>query len=108
MFDSLQRELVEKLNAGLQQDPASTQIEVHAVRQTIDENNGLDAAHERARAIGHPLNAKLVIWGRKFGDKTFYPRITVVSASKAWSATSERTIDAQKVDELRLPQELVD
>src|SRR5271169_6407321 len=46
MFDSLQRELVEKLTAGLQQDPAGKQIEVHAGRETIDENNGLDAAYE--------------------------------------------------------------
>jgi hypothetical protein len=55
-----------------------------------------------------PLNAKLVIWGRKIGDKKFYPRITVMNAPKAWGATSERTRGAQKIDELRLPEELVD
>jgi tetratricopeptide (TPR) repeat protein len=107
-LNSLQGELVEKLNAELQKDPAGKQIEVHAGHKMVDENNGLAAAHERARATGQPLNAKLVIWGRKIGDKKFYPRITVVGAPKAWSATSERTHDAQKIDELRLPDELVD
>ena len=32
----------------------------------------------------------------------------MVNAAKAWSATSERTLDVQKIDELRLPEELVD
>jgi tetratricopeptide (TPR) repeat protein len=104
----VQGELVETLNVELQKDPAGKQIEVHEGRENIDENNGLAAAHERARAIGRALNAKLVIWGRKIGDKNFYPRITVVNASKAFSVASERTDDAQKIDELRLPDELVD
>jgi tetratricopeptide (TPR) repeat protein len=69
---------------------------------------GLAAAHERAREIGQPLNEKLVIWGRKIAEKKFYPRITVVNAPKAFSDISERTLDAQRIDELRLPEELVD
>lgn len=77
MLNSLQGELVDKLNVELQKDPAGRQIEVHAGRKTVDESSGLHAAHEFARAIGRPLNAKLVIWGQKFGDKKFYPRITV-------------------------------
>jgi hypothetical protein len=107
-LNSLQDELVDKLNVELQKDPAGTQIEVHAGRKTVDQSNGLPAAHELARAIGQSLNAKLVICGRKIGDKKFYPRITVVNAPKAWSATSERTHDVQKIDELRLPEEIVD
>jgi hypothetical protein len=79
------------------------QIEVHAGRKMVDENDGLAAASNRP-----PLNAKLVIWGRKIDDKKFYPRITVMNAPKAWGATSERTRGVQKIDELRLPEELVD
>jgi hypothetical protein len=106
--NSLQGELVSTLNKELQKDPIGKQIEVHAGLEKIDENNGLSAAHERARAIGQPLNAKLVIWGRKIGYKKFYPRITVVNAPKVWSAASERTRDVQNIGELRLPEELVD
>jgi tetratricopeptide (TPR) repeat protein len=107
-LNSLQGELVEKLNAELQKNPADKQIEVHGSRETIDEDNGLAAAHERARAVGMRLNAKLVIWGRKIGDKKFYPRITLVDAPKAWTATSERTHDVQRIDEVGLPEELAD
>jgi hypothetical protein len=106
--NSLQGELVSTLNKELQKDPIGKQIEVHAGLETIDENNGLSAAHEHARAIGQPVNAKLVIWGRKIADKKLYPRITLVNPPKAWSATSERTYDAVKIDEVRLPEELVD
>jgi tetratricopeptide (TPR) repeat protein len=107
-IDSLQGELVDKLNAQLQKDPAGKQIEVHASRKTIDENNGLPTAHEHAREMGRPLNATLVIWGRKVGEKEFYPRITVVNASKGLSATSERTRGMQKIEDLGLPEEFVD
>jgi hypothetical protein len=31
-----------------------------------------------------------------------------MNAPKAWGATSERTRGVQKIDELRLPEELVD
>jgi tetratricopeptide (TPR) repeat protein len=106
--NSLQGALVRKLNAELQNEPAGQQIEVHASRETIDENEGLHVAHEHARAIGQKLNAKLVIWGLKSGDKKFYQRITVINAPKTWSATSERTDDMQKINELSLPDELVD
>jgi hypothetical protein len=108
VHNSLQGELVAKLNAELQKDPAGKQIEVHAGRKTVEESDGLVAAHGRARATGQPLNAQLVIWGRKIGDKKFYPRITVVNAPNAWSVTSERTHDVEKIDELQLPEELVD
>jgi tetratricopeptide (TPR) repeat protein len=106
--NSLQGELVDSLNVQLEKDPEGNQIEVHAGRETIGDNAGLAAAHERARKIGQSLNARLVIWGRKIGDKKFYPRITVVNAPEAFSDISERTHDAQRIDELRLPEELVD
>jgi hypothetical protein len=37
------------------------QIQVHAGRKMIDQNDGIAAAHERARASAKSLNAKLVI-----------------------------------------------
>ena len=64
-FNSLQGDLVDNLNVEIQNGPTGKQIEVHAGRKTIDQNDGIAAAHERARAIGQSLNAKLVIWGRR-------------------------------------------
>jgi tetratricopeptide (TPR) repeat protein len=107
-LDSLRGDLVEKLNAELQKEFARQPIEVHASREMVDENKGLAAAHKRARAIGQRLNAKLVIWGRKIGEKKFYPRITVISAPEHWSGARERTHDVQNITELQLPEELVD
>jgi hypothetical protein len=104
--NSLQRELVAKLNAELQKEPVGQRIEVRAGREIIDETNiGLEHAHERARTIGQRLEAKLVIWGLKGSGEGFYPRITVVNPPKNWSEKSERT---QNITELRLPEELVD
>ena len=63
-LNSVQGELVNKLNVELQKDLAHREIEVHAGRKTVDETIvGLKDAHKRARAIGQQLNAKLVIWG---------------------------------------------
>src|ERR1700722_4889261 len=107
-LNSLQAKLVATLNVELQKDSAVQEIEVHAGREEIDQKAGLAAAHARARAIGQTVNAKLVIWGPKTGEKAFYPCITVLSAPEAWSPTTERTHDAEKMDELHLPEELVD
>lgn len=106
--DSLQGELVANLNAQLEKEPAGQRIVVHASAETVEESKGLAAAHERARIIGQRLNAKLVIWGRKIGEKKFYPRITVVSAPESWAAESKRTHDVQSITELHLPEELTD
>src|SRR5262249_16149222 len=105
---SLQSDLVEKLNAELQKEQTGQQIEVHTSREVLDENQGLGKAHERARHIGQRVNAKLVIWGYKIGEKKFYPRITIVNAPKNWEAKLERTNDAQNIAELQLPTEVVD
>ena len=107
-LNSLQGALVEKLNAELQKEETGQQIEVHASNEIVNENYGLKVAHERARVIGERLNAKIVIWGRKIGEKQFYPRITVMAAPKNWSVARERTHDAQGITELHLPEELVD
>jgi tetratricopeptide (TPR) repeat protein len=107
-LNSLQGDLVAKLNAELQKEAPGQQIEVRARAETLEESEGLTAAHERARAIGQRLNAKLVIWGRKIGDKKFYPRITVMAAPKDWSAARERTHEEQSITELHLPEEVVD
>ncbi len=106
--DSLQGDLVDKLNAELQKEETGQQIELHASSEIVNENYGLKVAHERARAIGQRLNAKIVIWGRKIGEKKFDPRITVMAAPKNWSAARERTHDVQIIDEVHLPEELVD
>ena len=107
-LNSLQGALVEKLNAELQKEDTGEQIEVHASGEILNENDGLKVAHEHARAIGQRLNAKIVIWGRKIGEKQFYPRITVMAAMKDWGAVRERTHDEQSITELHLPKELVD
>jgi tetratricopeptide (TPR) repeat protein len=107
-LNSLQGDLIASLNASLQKEAVGQQIEVHAGDEALDENSGVAAAHQRARAIGQSLNAQLVTWGRKIGDKKFYSRITVVAAPKGWSAASERTRDVQSITELRLPEEVVD
>jgi tetratricopeptide (TPR) repeat protein len=106
--DSLQGVLREKLNAELQKEPVGQLVEVHASREMLDDNKGLAAAHGRARVIGGRLQAKLVIWGRKIGEKQFYPRLTVMAGPEDWSATRERTHDEKNITELRLPEELVD
>src|SRR6184192_1957138 len=106
-LNSLQGALVEKLNAELQKEETGQQIEVHASSDILNENDGLKAAHERAWAIGERLNATIVIWGRKIGEKQFYPRITVMAAPKGWRAVRERTHD-KSITELHLPKELVD
>ncbi len=106
-FDSLQGDLVDKLNAELQKEAAGQQIEVHAGREKLDEGNGLAATHARARTIGQRLNAKLVIWGRRIGEKKFYVRITMAAAPQNWGAASERTHDAQIIKEFQLPAEVV-
>jgi tetratricopeptide (TPR) repeat protein len=106
--DSLQRDLVGKLNAELQKQETGQQIEVHRSSKIVDENSGLKIAHDRARAIGQRLKAKIVIWGGKIGENKFYPRITVMAAPQEWSAARERTHDEQRIIELHLPQELVD
>jgi hypothetical protein len=95
-------------NADLQKKSVGQPIEVHEGREIIDQSNGIDAAHARARTIGQSLNAKLVIWGRKVGDKTFNPRITVVNAPKTWTEKSERTDQPQTITDLRVPEELTD
>ena len=107
-LNSLQGALVEKLNSELQKEETGQQIEVHASSEIPNENDGLKVAHERARAIGERLNATIVIWGRKIGEKQFYPRITVIAAPKGWRAVRERTHDEQSITELHLPKELVD
>ena len=107
-LNSSQGDLVEKLNAELQKEATGQQIEVHTTREMVNENNGLKVAHERARAIGQRLNAKIVIWGRKIGENKFYPRITVMAPLEDWSAARERTHEEQSISELHLPEELVD
>jgi tetratricopeptide (TPR) repeat protein len=107
-LNSLRGDLVGKLNAELQREAANQQIEVHAGTETPDESEGLVAAHNRARAIGQCLNANLVIWGRRIGEKKFYPRITVMAGPNDWIAAHERTRKEQNITELSLPQELVD
>jgi tetratricopeptide (TPR) repeat protein len=101
--DSLRNNLVRKLHAKLQNETFGERVEVHASDKTVDENKGLASAHERARAVGHRLNAKLVIWGGKSDESKFYPRITVIAVLKDWSAVQERTHDLTEVD---LPEEL--
>src|SRR5437762_1739699 len=105
--DSLQGDLVGKLNAELQKEATGQRIEVHASSEMVNENNGLKEAHDRARAIGRRLNAKIVIWGRKIGEQKFYPRITV-RGKCCWSVESERTHEEQSITEAHLPGELVD
>src|SRR4030095_16705095 len=106
--NSLQGDLVGKLNAELQKEEPAQEIVVHASSKIVNENDGLKVAHEHARAIGQRLNAKIVIWGRKIGENKFYPRITVMVPLKDWSAARERTHDAQSITELHLPEALGD
>ena len=107
-LDSLQGALVGKLNAELQKEDTGQQIEVHASSEILNENAGLKVAHERARAIGKRLNAKLVIWGRKSARNNFTSRITVLAVPILWSGVRERTHDEQTITELHLPKEVVD
>jgi tetratricopeptide (TPR) repeat protein len=128
-LDSLQAALVENLNREVQEEAGNQWIEVHAGRDRLDDSNGLPAAHARAQIIGQRLNAKLVIWGRKIGEKEFYPYITVTAtpenatASGAtaswsglwsdpfgyWSVKNERAAAVvHNIAELHLPKELED
>jgi tetratricopeptide (TPR) repeat protein len=105
-LDSFQGDLIASLNANLEKEAVGQQIEVHPGTKALDEtHNSVTAAHQRARTIGQRLNAQLVIWGRKSGDKKFFPRITVVAGGGAFG---ERTHDVQNITEVRLPEDVVD
>ena len=104
----LQRDLLESLRQELGKAQL-TNIAVRVLDEELDDSNpDASSAHQRARRIGKQLNAQLVVWGSRVGEKKFWPFITIVNQSKSSFLHGERQLDPQEVDQMHLPLELVD
>jgi hypothetical protein len=103
--NSLQRDLVSSLNDKLK---TVTNISVRAYDEQLDDTKlGVSAAHQKARGIGQQLNAKIVVWGNRVGEKKFWPRITIVKTSAVSPLLGERQLGVQEIDQMQLPESLV-
>lgn len=97
------------LNGKRRKEKLDALLDVQTSTKFVNENDGLDLAHDRAREIGRNLNAQLVVWGKKIGAKQLFLRITIVAAPKEWPVNRERTQDEPiEITDLRLPAEAVD
>jgi tetratricopeptide (TPR) repeat protein len=97
------------LNGKRRKQKLDAPLDVQTSTKFVNENDGLDLAHNRAREIGRNLNAQLVVWGRKIGANQLFLRITIVVAPKEWPVNLERTRDKpMDITDLRLPAEAVD
>ncbi len=85
-LNSLQGDLVEKLNAQLQKEEMGHQIEVHASSEIVNENYGLKVAHERARAIGRLIPKAGV--GKAIGLTTCETSPSSTCQTKLWTSRS--------------------
>jgi tetratricopeptide (TPR) repeat protein len=99
---SLQTQLLSSLHAVLANERINETIEIRSCDKSVDEGQGLEEAHKRARAIGGKFGAELVLWGNKAGDSKFFPRITVVSSRPI---RCERTFSVQDIREVELPSQ---
>ena len=106
--NSLQRLLVSSLNNSIRKEAAGQKIEIRAQNETVTETTGLPQAHTKARKIGKACKAILVIWGNRVGDKTFFPRLTVVGSKYSSLKSGQWALAAQDVTELELPSAQVD
>lgn len=105
--NSLQRLLVSSLNNSIRKEVTGQKIEIRAHNEAVSEAMGLAQAHTKAREIGKAGKAILVIWGNRVGDKTFFPRLTVVERKQS-STSGQWTLAAQDISELALPTAQVD
>ena len=97
-----------RIDTELSKEPTTQRIEVRANAKIINEGRGWVQAHGKARKIGRKAGAVLVIWGNRVVDKTgFHPRITAVT-DRIPPLLGERPLAVQNIDELSLPDELVD
>jgi len=106
--NSLQRLLVSALNNSIRKEAAGEKIEIRAQNETVTETMGLPQAHTKARKIGKACKAILVIWGNRVGDKTFFPRLTVVGSKSSSFTSGQWALAAQDITELALPSAQVD
>lgn len=106
--NSLQRLLVSSLNNSIRKEAAGQKIEIRAQNETATETMGLPQAHTKARKIGKACKAILVIWGNRVGDKTFFPRLTVVENKDRSSKSGQWALAAQDITELEFPSAQVD
>jgi len=106
--NSLQRLLVSSLNNSIRKEAAGQKIEIRAQNEIVTETMGLPQAHTKARKIGKACKAILVIWGNRVGDKTFFPRLTVVGSKSSSFTSGQWALAAQDVTELALPSAQVD
>jgi tetratricopeptide (TPR) repeat protein len=103
--NSLQRDLVSSLNDKLK---TATNISVRAYDAQLDDTKlGVSVAHQKARGIGQQLNAQIVVWGNRAGEKKFWPRITIVKPIAVSSLPGERQLGVQEIDQMQLPESLV-
>jgi tetratricopeptide (TPR) repeat protein len=106
--NSLQRDLVSSLNDKLTTAGFATNISVRASGEQLDDTKlGISAAHQKARGIGQQLNAQIVVWGNRVGEKKFWPRITIVKPVPVSSLPGERQLSVQEIDQMQLPESLV-
>ena len=105
--DSLQRTLIGSIHSELANDATGQRMVVLGADDSVDERQGLEEAHKKARAIGEKRNALLVIWGSTAGEARFFPRITIVRETNGMTFSGERTLMPQEIHEYRLTEETV-
>jgi hypothetical protein len=105
VLESLQRRLVGSLHSQLAKDESGQRMVVLGADDSVDENQGLQEAHKRARAIGARRKAVLIIWGSRAGESRFFPRITIVPQTNEISLSGEQTLMVQDIHELSMPDE---
>ena len=105
--DSLQRDLVSSLNNELTRSGVHTNITVHTWDKAVDERPSSSGAHQRARNIGRQLNAQIVVWGDRAGERKFHPRITIVNPPAAPSLRGERQLLTGPLDRLHFSGQLL-
>ena len=97
VLESLQRRLVGSLHSQLAKDESGQRMVVLGADDSVDENQGLQEAHKRARAIGARRKAVLIIWGSRAGESRFFPRITIVPQTNEISLSGEQTLMVQDI-----------
>ena len=109
--NSLQCDLISSLRDELMKAGFATNISIRASDKLVDDTKLLNVlvAHKKARAIGQQLNAQIVVWGNRTGEKKFWPRITIVKPNPVSPLAGERQLYFQVIDQINpLPATLVD
>lgn len=100
--NSIQQDLVTKLNAELKKEIILLGVEAKSLPFKITETMG----HKEARRMGKKYNAKLVIWGSRESDSengVVRLHITVISEEYESTKVTSQPFKAQVIEEIKLP-----